>query len=171
MKLKFFSINALDPEPDQQALDDFCSRHRLVATEKRFVEHGDYCYWSVCVTYLEAMPLSRKPNKVVDKRAQVDYREVLSEADFIVYAKLRDLRKEISEAEAIPVYGILSNAQLAEMVTSRVLSLNKMGEINGVGQAKLDKYGERFLAIMKDEFSAYPLPAETTDEAQTAAAG
>ena len=43
MKLKFFSINALDPEPDQQALDDFCSRHRLMATEKRFVERDCLC--------------------------------------------------------------------------------------------------------------------------------
>lgn len=47
MKLRFFSINALDPEADQAALDAFCTQHRLVAIDKHFVTRSDVCYWSV----------------------------------------------------------------------------------------------------------------------------
>lgn len=118
MKLQFFSVDALEPDTDQETIDDFCTRHRLVSVDKRFVERGEFCYWSVCVTYLEPSSSPIKPTKAVDKRGQVDYREILGAEDFAVYAKLRDLRKTISEAENAPVYAIFSNAQMADMVTT-----------------------------------------------------
>ncbi|MGB3917414.1 HRDC domain-containing protein [Thiothrix litoralis] len=129
MKLQFFSVDALEPDSDQDVIDDFCTRHRLVSVDKRFVERGDFCYWSVCVTYLEPSSSSSKPTKAVDKRGQVDYREILVAEDFAIYAKLRDLRKTISEAENAPVYAIFSNAQMADMVTNRATSLTALGEV------------------------------------------
>jgi len=47
VKLRFFSINALDPEADQNSLESFCNGHRLVAIDKHFVIRSDVCYWSV----------------------------------------------------------------------------------------------------------------------------
>ncbi|MBU0656310.1 MAG: hypothetical protein KJ914_14405 [Gammaproteobacteria bacterium] len=41
MKLKFFSVDALEPDDDQSEVDDFCTRHRLISIDKRFVERGD----------------------------------------------------------------------------------------------------------------------------------
>ncbi|OQX12333.1 MAG: hypothetical protein BWK73_15250 [Thiothrix lacustris] len=154
MKLQFFSVDALEPDTDQETIDDFCTRHRLVSVDKRFVERGEFCYWSVCVTYLEPSSSPIKPAKAVDRRGQVDYREILGAEDFAVYAKLRDLRKTISDAENAPVYAIFSNAQMADMVTNRVTTATALGEINGVGDAKLQKYGERFLNLLKTEFPA-----------------
>ena len=52
MKHKFFVISALNPEPDEQALNQFCSQHRIVNVEKAFVANGERSYWSVCVTWL-----------------------------------------------------------------------------------------------------------------------
>lgn len=154
MKLKFFSINALEPEPDQQALDDFCARHRIVSVDRRFIERTDVCYWSVCITYLATptTPSSAKPTQAVSKRGQVDYREILNDSDFAVYAKLRNLRKLISEAEGTPIYAIVSNAQMAEMATKRVTTQTALADINGIGEAKLDKYGKRFLEVLQLEF-------------------
>ena len=155
MKLRFFSINALDPEADQAALDAFCTQHRLVAIDKHFVTRSDVCYWSVCVTYLEksTSPTISKPNQTINKRGQVDYREVLNDQDFAVYAKLRNLRKLISDAESTPVYAIVSNDQMAAMVTNRVNSLTALGAINGIGDAKLEKYGKRFLEVLQTEWT------------------
>ncbi|WGZ93336.1 MAG: HRDC domain-containing protein [Candidatus Thiothrix putei] len=158
MKLQFFSVDALEPDSDQETIDDFCTRHRLVSVDKRFVERSEFCYWSVCVTYLEPSSSPSKPTKAVDKRGQVDYREILGAEDFAVYAKLRDLRKAISEAENTPVYAIISNAQMADMVTKRVTTAAALGEINGVGDAKLEKYGERFLTLLKTEFQSSAAP-------------
>ena len=153
MKLKFFSINALEPEQDQIAVDDFYNRYRIVSVDKHFIERKEVCYWFICVTYLQKLSTPSKPARSVNKRGQVDYREVLNEADFMVYAKLRNLRKDISEAESIPVYTIFSNAQMAEMVTSRVITKIAISKINGVGDAKLENYAERFLELLKVEYT------------------
>ena len=140
------------------------ARHRLISTDRRFVERDEYCYWSICITYLEAAPVSGKPVQSVNKRAQIDYREVLNEPDFTVYAKLREVRKDIARTENIPVYGIASNAQMAEMVTARVTSLEKMADINGIGEAKLEKYGKRFLTVLNAEFTLSPEQLKETGE-------
>ena len=50
---------------------------------------------------------------------KIDYKEVLNEVDFAVFARLRDLRKVISDKEAIPAYSIFTNEQLAAMVTGQ----------------------------------------------------
>jgi hypothetical protein len=110
MKLQFFSINALEPETEQAALDAFCTRHRVVSIDKRFVERDEMCCWSICITYLAtpSTPNLSKPTQAANKRGQVDYRELLNEQDFAVYAKLRNLRKLISEAEGTPIlFGLL----------------------------------------------------------------
>ncbi len=143
MKLKFFSVNALDPEADQDRLDDFCTSHRLVSVDKRFVENGEFCYWSVCVVYLEASSSPSKPTAALNKRAQVDYRETLNEQDFAAYSKLRELRKALADTDGVPIYAVFTNAQLADMVTNRATSLTALGEINGIGTAKLDWYVSR----------------------------
>lgn len=167
MKLQFFSVNALEPEADQAAIDDFCVKHRLVSVDKRFVERGEFCYWSVCITYLEASVSPAKPTaSVINKRGAVDYREVLGEQEFEVFAKLRNLRKTLAEADGVPMYAVFSNAQLAEMVTRQATSLTALAEINGVGAAKLDKYGKHFIAVLRATLPiADPTPTpDATDE-------
>jgi superfamily II DNA helicase RecQ len=59
------------------------------------------------------------------------------------------LRKVLAEADGVPMYAVFSNAQLAEMVTRQATSLTALAEINGVGTAKLDKYGKHFIAVLK----------------------
>ena len=50
-------------------------------------------------------------------KQRVDYKEVLSPADFALFAKLRDWRKATAEQEGIPVYAVLTNEQLAAIAT------------------------------------------------------
>ena len=120
------------------------------------------CYWLVCVTYLEksTSTVLPKPTQSINKRGQVDYREILSEPDFAIYAKLRNLRKVISDAEGTPVYAIIANEQMAAMVTQRVNSLTALAAINGIGEGKLEKYGKRFLEVLQSEWQDQ-LPDET----------
>lgn len=160
MKLRFFSVDALEPDEDQSVVDDFCTRHRLISIDKRFVERGDYCYWSVCVTYLEPSSAPVKPAKAVDKKGRIDYREALPPEDFDRYSRLRDLRRELAEAEGAPVYTVFSNAQLAKMVTERVNTAAALAGIDGVGDAKLQKYGAQFLQLLKAEFPPASKPVE-----------
>ena len=48
-------------------------------------------------------------------RGGIDRRDVLNPSQFAVYDLLRKTRKEIGDKTKIPLYGILSNEQLALM--------------------------------------------------------
>ena len=77
--------------------------------------------------------------------------EVLPAAEFAVFAKLRALRKELSEPEGLPAFALFTNEQLADMVRHRVSSHEDLKGINGVGQARVEKYGDAFLRILKEQ--------------------
>ncbi len=51
-----------------------------------------------------------------------DYKELLNPEDFAVFAHCAEPRKAIAQAEAVPVYTVFTNEQLAQMVTNRVRS-------------------------------------------------
>ena len=53
------------------------------------------------------------------RRGKVDFKEVLSDPEFAVFARLRALRKERADAEGVPAYALFTNEQLAEMVQRR----------------------------------------------------
>jgi ATP-dependent DNA helicase RecQ len=65
-----------------------------------------------------------------------------------MFRKLAELRKEIAVADGVPPYVVFHDKTLHEMVDKLPDDLQSLGKISGVGRAKLDKYGERFLAII-----------------------
>jgi superfamily II DNA helicase RecQ len=161
MKFKFFNVLALDPESGQQALNAFCVQHRVVSFDKRFVAQGGESYWSICVYYTEGPGSMR--GALNNRRDRVDYKEVLSEPDFAVYAELRNLRRSIAEREGVPAYALFTNEQLAAMVTGRATTLSALGEIEGVGKARLEKYGALFLPLLVKVFTPTGQRSEPID--------
>ena len=65
-----------------------------------------------------------------------------------IFEKLQLLRREIAQEESMPAYIIFDNKTLNEMAHFLPDSEEKLLQINGVGQVKLDKYGKRFLALL-----------------------
>jgi hypothetical protein len=83
-------------------------------------------------------------------RKKVDYRDTLSETQFALFAKFRTLRKMLADQEGVPAYALFTNEQLADMVHRPVLSLEGLASIDGVGQARAEKYGAAFLCLLKE---------------------
>jgi ATP-dependent DNA helicase RecQ len=73
----------------------------------------------------------------------------LSGADEALLARLRDLRRTISREEQVPAYVVFPDRTLAEMAVRRPTNVDALGLIRGVGPVKIDKYGERFLTIVR----------------------
>jgi ribonuclease D len=48
----------------------------------------------------------------------------------------------------VPAYAIFTNEQLAEIVQRKLRTASALGEIEGVGKARVDKYGALFLALL-----------------------
>lgn len=167
MAMYFFAIPAQHPQPAQDELNRFCAGQRVVAIEREFVAAGLDSYWALCVTVASGAGPLPDALKAPERRsgppqaeagaapARVDYKQVLSEQDFAVYADLRAWRKTAAEQEGVPVYAVFTNEQLAEIVRRRVDSLAALGEIEGIGPARLERYGAAVLARLQ----AKPAPA------------
>ena len=67
-----------------------------------------------------------------------------------LFETLRKLRYEISKEESVPAYVIFSDAALRQMETERPMSDTELLAIDGVGKAKLEKYGEAFIKVIQD---------------------
>ncbi|WP_278474074.1 DNA helicase RecQ [Megamonas funiformis] len=70
-----------------------------------------------------------------------------------LFEALRSLRKELAIKEKLPPYMIFSDATLTQMATDKPTDLELMKDIRGVGEFKLQKYGEEFLTVIKSYIS------------------
>ena len=70
-----------------------------------------------------------------------------------LFEALRSLRKELATKEKLPPYMIFSDATLTQMATDKPTDLELMKNIRGVGEFKLQKYGEEFLTVIKSYIS------------------
>jgi ATP-dependent DNA helicase RecQ len=82
-----------------------------------------------------------------EKREPVEL--VASPADAQLLERLRALRTRIAREEQVPAYVVFPDRTLLEIAVRRPKSPYALGEIRGVGPMKIDKYGERFLELVR----------------------
>jgi ATP-dependent DNA helicase RecQ len=70
-------------------------------------------------------------------------------ADPDLFQRLRALRKQLADQGGVPPYVIFHDATLREMAQRRPSSLDEFALLPGVGQAKLARYAEAFLSVLK----------------------
>ncbi|WP_020180689.1 DNA helicase RecQ [Methylopila sp. M107] len=88
-----------------------------------------------------------RPRKREKRRAATDA-AIAAGVDEALLARLKALRRELAIARAAPAYVIFSDATLIEMAARRPRTLRDLGEVKGVGAAKLDAFGEAFLEVL-----------------------
>ncbi|MCO4294026.1 DNA helicase RecQ [Solitalea sp. MAHUQ-68] len=62
-----------------------------------------------------------------------------------LFDDLRRLRREFAEREDVPAYAIFNDATLERMVSEKPQTETAFLSISGVGQRKLEKYGQKFM--------------------------
>ena len=72
-----------------------------------------------------------------------------SAADAALLERLRALRSSLAREQKVPAYVVFADRTLLEMAVRRPKSPYALGEIRGVGPMKIEKYGERFLALLR----------------------
>ena len=63
---------------------------------------------------------------------------------------LKSVRMQLAREQGVPPYIIFHDSTLIEMQAKRPQTLAELATISGVGQRKLERYGEIFLAALKD---------------------
>ncbi len=66
-----------------------------------------------------------------------------------LYKQLRDLRDEICNEEDLPIYYVANSGSLEELAKYLPQDEKDLKQITGFGEAKIDKYGQRFLSIIQ----------------------
>lgn len=91
------------------------------------------------------------PRLVIDKSkpAKTDKRYY----DRALFAKLKHLRKSIAEQDDVPPFVVFSDASLADMAEQLPQNDMQFLAISGVGNTKLERYGERFIALISDHLN------------------
>lgn len=62
---------------------------------------------------------------------------------------LRSCRKRLAEEQGVPPYVIFHDATLREMLEFRPLTAEQLRNITGVGDSKLKRFGDEFLAVIR----------------------
>jgi len=73
---------------------------------------------------------------------------LVSEQDKFLFEVLRAKRTEIAKSQNIPPYVVFHDKTLLEMAKNRPQSLEKMSTITGIGEVKIQRYGDDFLKVI-----------------------
>jgi ATP-dependent DNA helicase RecQ len=91
---------------------------------------------------------------IVGKKSRRGEKAAAAAADAAVDAELlaalKRLRFEFARRQNQPAYIVFPDRTLIEMAARRPKTLAELGRVHGVGAAKLQKYGEQFLAALRD---------------------
>ncbi|MBO0222759.1 HRDC domain-containing protein, partial [Vibrio parahaemolyticus] len=72
-----------------------------------------------------------------------------------LFAKLRKLRKSIADEENIPPFVVFNDATLIEMAEHCPASPSELLLSNGVGEKKLERFGDAFMTLIRDHLEGY----------------
>ncbi|SEP55753.1 DNA helicase RecQ [Basfia succiniciproducens] len=123
----------------QQIISDFGMGTRLQLTESaRPVLRGEVSL-ELATPRLSSITMVQAPQ-----------RNAVTNYDKDLFARLRFLRKQIADKENIPPYIVFSDATLQEMSLYQPTSKVEMLQINGVGAIKWQRFGQPFMAIIKE---------------------
>jgi ATP-dependent DNA helicase RecQ len=110
-----------------------------------------------------------KDAKAERRSARREARAAFPPADQALFEKLRARRMELARAQNVPPYVIFHDRTLAEMAARRPRSAAELAATPGVGEAKLARYGEAFLEIIR-AYDEGPREGIRLDEASSSSA-
>ena len=122
----------------------------LISTNLIGVEHG--AYPTIYVAPAGKDVLTGKQQ--VFRKEAVQIRQVSN--DDPLFEELRQLRKSIAEAEHVPPFVIFSDSSLKDMCARLPETEEEFLQVSGVGQHKLEKYGEAFIELVRQFVSENP---------------
>jgi superfamily II DNA helicase RecQ len=148
VQFKFFIISVKNHEDAEADLNRFIRSKRVLAVHREFIQQGENSFWSMIIEYLTGADDAGSSKDGKANRKRIDYKEVLSPEDFALFVRLRDWRKQAAASEGVPVYTIFNNEQLAIIAKKRISTLSELQKIEGVGEARVKKYGETVVKVI-----------------------
>ncbi|MES9975858.1 MAG: DNA helicase RecQ, partial [Candidatus Thiodiazotropha sp.] len=97
----------------------------------------------------ETRLMLRKARKMGAKQQRKQPRIAeISDGNQAIWQALRNLRLELAQTQGVPAYVIFHDATLIEMAVKRPRDKQQLALISGVGDHKLERYGDAFLSLL-----------------------
>ena len=90
----------------------------------------------------------KRDRQVRARRGDFDYDEILFE-------RLRELRKKLADERNVPAYVVFGDTSLREMARYYPGTVTELSGISGVGEKKLNEFGDTFLATIRAHLAAH----------------
>ncbi|EAQ74591.1 ATP-dependent DNA helicase RecQ [Synechococcus sp. WH 5701] len=95
------------------------------------------------------LELPAAPPRQERRRAAAAAAAAEPEADASLMTALKDWRRAQAREQGVPPYVVFHDRTLAELAARRPVRLADLGQVSGIGAAKLDRYGEAVLAVIE----------------------
>lgn len=128
-----------------ERLNVFLRSHRVLSVRPRDFPEG----WGFCVEWIDGE--ARRDGFVASypyQREKVDYMKALEPEAFKRFSEYRKRRKEIAEADGVRPFVVMTDAQMAELAKMESPTRTDLKKIDGFGEARAEKYGERLLGAV-----------------------
>jgi len=146
MQYRIFYLPIADSVQAESEMNAFLRGQKIVSVRKDLLQDGGAWVWVFLVEYTAS---SSGAQKGFTPRESVDYRTLLSPADFSLFLKLKELRKKLAEEKTVPVFTIFTNEQLAEISRKRPANLSALKACEGIGEAKVRDFGPALLVELQ----------------------
>ncbi len=96
----------------------------------------------------DADPVKRKAQRA--ERTAKSREPFAGANDDPLWLALKAKRLSLAREQGVPPYVIFHDSTLLEILSQRPATLDEIAQVSGVGQAKLARYGNEFLSVLKD---------------------
>ena len=106
----------------------------------------------------------------VDKypgKTKTTYNPRKAEAE-LLFDKLRQLRKQIADANSLAPYMIFADSSLKLMAQLRPQTIEEFADLSGVNEYKAQQYGDRFISAILEFTAQHKLPVSLPSKSQLA---
>jgi ATP-dependent DNA helicase RecQ len=121
--------------------------------------HGGYRLGENCkpifrgeeTVLLREESFSKKTGRSKDKKSkkQKNHTTLSNKEDETLFQTLRAHRLELASEQKVPPFVIFHDTTLLEMAQTKPTTISEFGQLSGVGKAKLERYADSFLVVIK----------------------
>ena len=140
-ELPTYGLMRGDSQKEVSGLIDY-----LVASGYLRASGGQYPVLQITLAGVKVL----KGQEKVTRKMAAKVQKTLPE-DNELFERLRELRRDLAEEQGVPPFVIFSDKTLYSMCEIMPTSLTEMLDVKGIGENKLEKYGELFLDILVAE--------------------
>ncbi|WP_291529433.1 HRDC domain-containing protein [Bacteroides sp. UBA939] len=145
MQIRIFNIPLTDTGENLAEMNRFLAGCKVLEVEQRFFQNEKGGGWSFCIRYIDSGTNNTIGQGSGGSKGKVDYKNVLSESEFAVFSRLREIRKALAHEDGIPAYAVFIDEELAGMARLPKLTESAVAAIPGIGEKKMAKYGKTMI--------------------------